>query len=449
MYSKYASNTSPECVTMAQQMSSLNQYDCYAIACNHTNTKSCLDERYVEDCDAFTTMGSRFAAARSGDTTSVARLKTYVSMTKQTLDQYKAMKQSIATILNVSLNDFSVLVFNEFEIVITVWEPHNQYYNDPVSVASLVSSNAVFSSKYLKLPSPAFCNTIPLVPNPDTASDCEQNGLNVGAVLAAQNQCYSAYCTCVGGTASANAPLCDVPASSCGSKNDNCTLQQFQCVLNNVMPLYRQSQKCLPMYSFLMNASTVGRTCLKDACNSLTANTCGEDSVRSTCNVVQQTAASIPTPTPTEPPVCDHVPHAEVDLAVLECAQQVQSLDIIDDRYNLCVEETCECRNGNILKGDSKFAECDDSEDDCGTMNCTTTNVMCLMEMFAPHAFMSKAVECISLKNAMIGFGKQQCTTMFCNDNTSVCTKDEFAVACENVVDMNVGLAAYLDPKGD
>eukprot|EP00759_Apiculatamorpha_spiralis_P051547 PhF_6_TR5263/c0_g1_i1/m.7649 len=28
MYSKYASNTSPECVTMAQQMSSLNQYDC-------------------------------------------------------------------------------------------------------------------------------------------------------------------------------------------------------------------------------------------------------------------------------------------------------------------------------------------------------------------------------------------------------------------------------------
>eukprot|EP00759_Apiculatamorpha_spiralis_P012450 PhF_6_TR1948/c0_g1_i5/m.3117 len=295
MYSKYASNTSPECVTMAQQMSSLNQYDCYAIACNHTNTKSCLDERYVEDCDAFTTMGSRFAAARSGDTTSVARLKTYVSMTKQTLDQYKAMKQSIATILNVSLNDFSVLVFNEFEIVITVWEPHNQYYNDPVSVASLVSTNADFSTAYLKAPSPA------VTPAPTPVSKCSNTSLpranrieesffncvgnlDFNAYTAIDKECKRRVCTCRGGTVQDSGAIdftCNSDKRDCGTMT--CTEVHYTCF----MDLYSKyasntSPECVTMAQQMSSLNQYD--CYAIACNHTNTKSCLDERYVEDCD---------------------------------------------------------------------------------------------------------------------------------------------------------------------
>ena len=85
LFSRYATVDSPDCKAMATGFAGLNEFDCYAVSCSHNRTATCLEKRYVEDCDMFPSMGARFAAAQIGGS-SVANFATSADLTAQSID---------------------------------------------------------------------------------------------------------------------------------------------------------------------------------------------------------------------------------------------------------------------------------------------------------------------------------------------------------------------------
>eukprot|EP00759_Apiculatamorpha_spiralis_P049271 PhF_6_TR44210/c0_g1_i1/m.67896 len=365
LMSKYATYTSiPQCVTLAKDMGTVDQFDCYAISCSYLETSTCRFEEYVEKCDMFPTLGKQIKKAQLQNK-EVPTVKTSLVLTSISIDRFAELKKTISTILGISQTTFALFTIDSSTFAILFSDMAYPLINEPRQIERTIITHPSYSA-FLQNQNP-MCSNIS-VADPPPCSDA--NTLVV--VKQQKDLCDNAFCSCVGQPGDS---WCNIPGGRCGQNTTSCEIKRLACYQKNVYPAY-QSANCVSTYSFWMNTDTQLDYCNKRMCEQ--GSSCSMDEMYDTCQSVIQT---MPTNAPTASvnPFCGAIPQEAFPDSSEVCNERGINVGIVDSVRVGCDSAYCNC-----LGVPSDNARCSYPQKQCGNTKCMSDYVDCLYDKLYP-----------------------------------------------------------------